>query len=1038
MDVCLLPFKVMPLTLATNPVKVYEYLSAGKPVVSVKLPELSQFGKLVWAVEEPTEFISAIRDALDAVPEASATPKARQSFARGQTWQHRAASLRKAIATLPRPKVSVVVLTYNNLELTKACLDSLLTQSQYPNLEIIVVDNHSSDQTPAYLTAWAKGHPDRIVILNPDNKGFAAGNNLGLAAASGDYLVVLNNDTVVTAGWIKGLIRHLQDNKEIGIIGPITNNIGNEAKVSTGYDRLEDMPAEAAQMTRARMGEWFEINTLAFFFCVMFPRSTYEQIGGLCEEYGLGFFEDDDYCRRVQRRGMRAACAEDVFVHHHLSASFDTLGAKKKTGTFRKEPGDLRKQVGILGPAHLPRRISTLFAWHRGAEQPRRYFAQIQPEIRSGVVGFTGECGGRRIRFFSTLELASMNSGTRTILLSLAGLAALTVFTRKPPIILCLGLLACLSIVCAQIWPVMVVAVFALSSTVLGRWLLRQDALDDWSVHLLVGAGTFGTLTGLAAYLPINYPWLYGALLLLPLVLGHRHVTSIGRELLRQIRASRSAQTPLQTGFDVLICSFACLYVLVAFMPEVGHDALAMHLFVPSHLAQQHQWKFDANTYVWAVMPMLADWIYSIVYMLAGETASRLSNSAFTLLLAWQIRNMTLWAGGSATSARWASLIFLSTPLAFAESSSLHIESAWTAFMMAGTLAILKVSSFTPEPRERLSQLLLAGLLLGFAMATKAVTLSVLPVLLVILLLHYKAWAVPGIVKTLLLGSAGLILAGATPYVSAEYLTGNPVFPFFSMPFSIRRSGRTSTSNHRPFFGTGVTWDTLYRMVFKSPQFIEGRVGAAGFQWLLLPTAAVAVLLSGNKKALCILLVGAGAMFMTFHSTAYLRYVFPSFALFSVILALPFFRRQDLPAQPRHRGRCRVDPDQYPFHPGRDLLWRNQTLCTVEHDRSGCLSIGTPAHPKKMVDTVNALNTGHQPVAVFASPLMAGLHGDALYASWYNLKWKKRVRRGGLAIRTCPALAPAPGELAGDRPQVPSPGTTRSAAHGVHVVCQTG
>ncbi|WPN61594.1 phospholipid carrier-dependent glycosyltransferase [Pseudomonas sp. P9_35] len=606
-----------------------------------------------------------------------------------------------------------------------------------------------------------------------------------------------------------------------------------------------------------------------------------------------------------------------------------------------------------------------------------KYAVVLLVLLASSVVGVYG---------FSTLELASMNSGTRTILLSLASLAALTVFTRKPPIILCLGLLACLSIACAQIWPVMVVAAFALSSTVLGRWMLRQETLADWSVHLLVGAGTFGTLTGLAAYLPINYPWLYGALLLLPLVLGRRHVTSIGRELLRQIRASRSAQTPLQTGLDVLIGSFACLYVLVAFMPEVGHDALAMHLFVPSHLAQQHQWKFDANTYVWAVMPMLADWIYSIVYMLAGETASRLSNSAFTLLLAWQIRNMTLWAGGSATSARWASLIFLSTPLAFAESSSLHIESAWTAFMMAGTLAILKVSSSTPEPRERLSQLLLAGLLLGFAMATKAVTLSVLPVLLVILLLHYKAWAVQGIVKTLLLGCVALILAGATPYVSAGYLTGNPVFPFFNAIF---HSPLWPNINFEPpaTFGTGVTWDTLYRMVFKSPQFIEGRVGAAGFQWLLLPTAAVAVLLSGNKKALCILLVGAGAMFMTFHSTAYLRYVFPSFALFSVILALPF-------------SDARIFPRSLAIVAGAVLILTNTRFIQAatyygEIKPSALLSTaGRDAYLlerlpiRKMVDTVNALNTGHQPVAVFASPLMAGLHGDALYASWYNLKWK--------------------------------------------------
>ncbi|WP_434604448.1 phospholipid carrier-dependent glycosyltransferase [Pseudomonas sp. Z4-7] len=587
---------------------------------------------------------------------------------------------------------------------------------------------------------------------------------------------------------------------------------------------------------------------------------------------------------------------------------------------------------------------------------------------------------------FSTLELASMNSSSRTILLSVAVLAALTAFTRKPPIILCLGLLACLTIACSQIWPVIVVAVFALSATVLGRWLLRQENPADWSIHLLMGTGTFGTLTGLAAYMPINYPWLYGAMLALPLVLGRKQVLSIGRELLAQIQSTRSAHTPMQTGLDVLIGGFACLYVLVAFMPEVGHDALAMHLFVPSHLAQRHQWSFDANTYVWAVMPMLADWIYSIVYMLAGETASRLSNSAFALLVAWQIRNMTLWAGGSATSARWASLIFLSTPLAFAESSSLHIESAWTAFMLAGTLAILKVSGFTADPRERLSQLVLAGVLLGFAMATKAVTLSVLPVLLLVLLLQYKAWAVRGIAKTLMLGSAGLLLAGATPYVCAGYLTGNPVFPFFNGVF---HSPLWPDMNFEPpaTFGTGMTWDTLYRMVFQSPQFIEGRVGAAGFQWLLLPTAAVAVLLSGNKKALCILLVGAGAMFMTFQSTAYLRYVFPSFALFSVILALPF-------------SDARAFPRSLAIAAGAVLVLANTRFIQAatyygEIKPSALLSqAGREAFLlerlpiRKMVDTVNALNSGYQPVAVFASPLMAGLHGDALYASWYNLKWK--------------------------------------------------
>ncbi|VVP80153.1 hypothetical protein PS938_00602 [Pseudomonas fluorescens] len=172
-------------------------------------------------------------------------------------------------------------------------------------------------------------------ISNPPWVSFqSAPTDVGLAAASGEYIVVLNNDTVVTAGWIKGLIRHLRDNKDVGIIGPITNNIGNEAKVSTRYSQIEDMHAESSEITRSRMGGGR--NQYAGIFCVVFLRSTYEQIGGLCGEYGLGFFEDDDYCRRVQQNGMRAACAEDVFVHHHLSASFNKLGAEKKQALFEK------------------------------------------------------------------------------------------------------------------------------------------------------------------------------------------------------------------------------------------------------------------------------------------------------------------------------------------------------------------------------------------------------------------------------------------------------------------------------------------------------------------------------------------------------------------------------------------------------------------------------------------------------------------------------------------------------------------------------
>ena len=79
------------------------------------------------------------------------------------------------------------------------------------------------------------------LILSPENIGFSAGNNLGLKVATGDYIVVLNNDTVVTNGWALKLIRHLKNDPSIGLIGPVTNNIGNEAKIDIFYPSLEVM-----------------------------------------------------------------------------------------------------------------------------------------------------------------------------------------------------------------------------------------------------------------------------------------------------------------------------------------------------------------------------------------------------------------------------------------------------------------------------------------------------------------------------------------------------------------------------------------------------------------------------------------------------------------------------------------------------------------------------------------------------------------------------------------------------------------------------
>lgn len=346
MDVCLLPFLVTPLTLATNPVKVYEYLSAGKPVVCVDLPEIQQFGTLVYRATTSDTFIAGIAKALAETP--GALTGERQAFAATQTWARRVDRLVAATEYVaPGKEISVIIVTYNNLHLTRACLASLRDGGRDAGLEIIVVDNGSHDGTPEFLAQWAEESGHRV-ILNADNRGFSAANNQGLAIATGQYLALLNNDTQVTPGWADALRRHLRYNPGMGLVGPVTNNIGNQAKIELDYSPAS-MTREASLYTRRHLGEWFTLPTLAFF-CVMMRRETYLQVGPLDEAFGCGFFEDDDYCRRVEQVGLFNACARDAFVHHHLSASFNQMDEHQRRALFERNKAIYENKWGAWIP----------------------------------------------------------------------------------------------------------------------------------------------------------------------------------------------------------------------------------------------------------------------------------------------------------------------------------------------------------------------------------------------------------------------------------------------------------------------------------------------------------------------------------------------------------------------------------------------------------------------------------------------------------------------------------------------------------------
>src|SRR4029078_12748771 len=187
-------------------------------------------------------------------------------------------------------------------------------RTEWPNLEAIVVDNASPDETPRLLEELAAAHSSMKVIRNAENLGVAAATNAGFAAAKGEYLVALNNDTVLTRGWATALVRHLRTHERLRLVGEVTNAIANAAQVEVGYSGLDDLPRWAAEWTRAHDGETFDIPMLAFF-CLAMRRRTREEVGPLDERFGVGMFEDDDYSRRVRAAGLEVRCARDAFVH---------------------------------------------------------------------------------------------------------------------------------------------------------------------------------------------------------------------------------------------------------------------------------------------------------------------------------------------------------------------------------------------------------------------------------------------------------------------------------------------------------------------------------------------------------------------------------------------------------------------------------------------------------------------------------------------------------------------------------------------------
>jgi GT2 family glycosyltransferase len=221
------------------------------------------------------------------------------------------------------PLLSVIVLGFRHFsQTTQPCIESLLPWANDPRVELFLTDNGSDDDSGVRARAWCEQHPEIKFLPSSKNLGFAGGMNWASSYASGEWLLLVNNDTLFPENALNALISVLQTvPSNMAMIGPVTNAAGNAQRLWLPNANTAEMLALGAQLNTSPTGHLFPVYRCDFF-CIAVRKSVWQLLGGLDTHFGLGYYEDFDFSLRVRQAGWEQAISEDVFILHVGSATF--------------------------------------------------------------------------------------------------------------------------------------------------------------------------------------------------------------------------------------------------------------------------------------------------------------------------------------------------------------------------------------------------------------------------------------------------------------------------------------------------------------------------------------------------------------------------------------------------------------------------------------------------------------------------------------------------------------------------------------------